>query len=144
MINLHQAKEADMFSQTFMADPEHDHFTFPAVPAGEAWALTTLWMRIGLLGCTEAMAGVVSGGKFVALASRRQLREGDAVSWSGNVLLTEGEAPMFLAVGAGQDVDVACSATWTVLNVTGRPKAKKVEAKSNGHPKSATKSDTPS
>ena len=120
-----------MFSQTFTADPEHDHFIGPEVPKGEAWSLTSLWMRIGGLGCTEAMCGVVSGDKFVALNSRRQLREGDAIPWSGNVLLTEGESPMFLAVGAKQDTDIACSATWTVLNVTGKPKAK-VRGRKNG------------
>lgn len=126
MINLHQAKEAAMFSQTFQADPEHDYFTGPVVPKGEAWALTTLWMRIGQLGCTEIMCGVASEDKFIALASRRQLREGDAISWSGNVLLTEGESPLYLARGASQETDVTCSATWTSLNVTGRPKAKAV------------------
>lgn len=141
MINLHQAREASMFSQTFTADPEHDFFTGPVVPKGEAWALTSLWMRVGALGCTEAMCGVVSEDKFIALTSSRQLREGDAVSWSGNVLLSEGEGPLFLIRGAKQDTDVACSATWTVLNVTGRSRTKKAGAKSNGSSQSITEPD---
>lgn len=128
-----------MFSQTFVADPEHDHFIGPAVPKGEAWALSTLWMRAGQGGLNEAMCGVVSEDKFIALQSRHNLMDGDSISWSGNVLLTEGEAPLFLARGARQDADVACSATWAVLNVTGRPKAKIVGGNNSGGPKLAAK-----
>lgn len=141
MIDLTKAKEAAMFSQTFVADPEHDHFIGPEVPRGEAWALTTLWMRAGQGGLTEAMCGVVSEDKFIALMSRHNLMDGDALSWSGNVILTEGEAPLYLAKGARQDAEVACSATWTVLNVTGRPKAKTTGGRNGGSSKPAAKPD---
>jgi hypothetical protein len=117
MIDLTRAKEADMFAQTFVADPDHDHFVGPEVPAGEAWSLTSLWMRAGKGGLVEAMLGVLSGEQFVSLASRRQLLEGDALSWSGDVLLTAGMAILFWTQGARQEEDIACSATWRVLSV---------------------------
>jgi hypothetical protein len=104
-----------MFAQTFVADPEHDHFIGPAVPQGEAWALTTLWLRAGKGGLTEAMVGILDGETFVALGSRRNLMEGDAVTWSGDVLMTEGMAILYWTQGARQEEEIPCSATWKVL-----------------------------
>jgi len=139
MIDLTKAKEAAMFSQTFVADPDHDHFIGPTVPEGKAWALTTLWMRAGQGGLNEAMAGVVNDDKFIALESRRMMQDGDSLSWSGNVLLNEGDAPLWLAKGARQGEDVTCSATWTVLYMPVKPKAKTAKEKGNGSSKSSAK-----
>lgn len=115
MIDLTKAKEGNMFAQTFVADPEHDHFVGPQVPDGEAWGLTTLWMRAGKGGLGEAMLGILEGERFVALASRRSLLEGDSLTWSGDVLMTAGMAILFWTQLARQEEDVSCSATWKVL-----------------------------
>lgn len=115
MIDLSKAKEAAMFAQTFVADPEHDYFLGPEVPQGEAWELTTLWMRVGKGGLNEAMVGIVQDDTFVSLSSRRRPIEGDGLSWSGGVLMTEGMRILYLAEGAVQEEEIACSATWKVL-----------------------------
>lgn len=123
MIDLTKSKGGDMFAQTFVADPEHDHFIGPEVPLGEAWALTSLWMRAGKGGLGEAMLGLLDGEKFVALASRKSLLDGDSLSWSGDVLMVEGMAILYWTQGARQEEDIACSATWRALQVTPEPLA---------------------
>ena len=133
-----------MFSETFVCDPEHDHFIGPTVPEGEAWELNTLWLRAGQAGMAEAMLGVVRGEQFVALKSQGPMMRGAALDWSGSVLLQEGDAPLYLVRGAAQDEQIACSATWRVLNVTGRSRAKGAKGGNSGSAKPTAKSDTSS
>lgn len=133
-----------MFSQTFVADPEHDHFIGPEVPKGEAWELNTLWMRAGQAGMAEGMLGIVRGDRFVALESKVNVMRGESLSWSGSVLLQEGDAPLYLTRGAKQDEEIVCSATWRVLSVSGPPKGKTTRRATGGNSKSAPKSDTKS
>lgn len=131
MFDITKVEEGAMLHKHLTSDIETQKVEGAKVPKGAVWELNTMFARDNTGRLEGITLGVKAKGDVIPLAGARNLDPGQAVSFSGAVLMMEGACPHFAFHRCTTGDDLEFAATWRVIS-TPKPPVKKAAKEVKG------------